>query len=239
MVTLFPNRQRDRKPIRRGRKRARGVRSIGTWRIFQPIEIQDKFTLTLQTLAGQRRVKKPASGVCSFRAGWILQDKKKLCALRVFQNWLKPVGFSMQRELRVARHRLIVARTHQRNEGNLLGRIVRYPLCRDLVRWIGWIPLQPVEFGERRRLCVFEANGKAVRASNYVKIQVAVGDSRIHLVVVRLNTQNLLGCRYTGYLKAGGEPIVWRPQLYRIAFKLQNGQIWRRRRGQPDFVVGS
>src|SRR5215510_8036756 len=115
MVTLFADRQRYREPVSRGRKRAGGIRGVGAGRIFEMIEVENQFAFTVHAMIWQRSIEKPASGIGCFCARRILQNKKQLGALRVFEDRFEAISFSLQRELGVAWHGLIVARSHQRD----------------------------------------------------------------------------------------------------------------------------
>jgi hypothetical protein len=115
MVTLFADRQSNWEPVSRGRKRTSGVRGVSTRRIFQVVEVENELAFAFDAVRWQWRIQKPTSGIGHFRAGQILENEKQLCALRVFQNRLEPIGLSLQGELRVTRNWLIVARSRQRD----------------------------------------------------------------------------------------------------------------------------
>src|SRR5690348_13815226 len=105
--------------------------------------------------------------------------------------------------------------------------MVRYPFCGDLVSRVGVVPLQPAKFSQRRRLGVFQAYRETVGAANYVKIQGAVSDSRIELVMIRISAQHLLFGGRAIHMKTRREAALGRKELHCAILELQHREVSR------------
>ncbi len=225
VIALLANGKRDGKAVTRGRERAGRVGSVGTRRIFKPIEIQHELAGFIEAVRRKTGIEKTAGSVSGPSAGRVAENEEKFRDRGIFKNRLKPKCFSRKSELRGARNRLIVAGADKGGECDGFVRGIRNPFGGHAISLVEREPLEAAETGDCGRTRIFDAKSEAGFAADHVHVESADGEMRGNFVLVRFGSQSLRFCRSPGDEEVRRESSRGRIQRDGFALEVKDSEM--------------
>jgi len=145
VIALLSDGEGDGEAVAGWRKRAGGEGSVGARRIFEVIEIENKFARFVEAVGGEAGIEEAASTVGGRDAGSVAKDEEKFGDGGIFQDGIDAKRFSLQRKFSGAGHGLIVIGADEGGERDGLWRRVRNPSGSDAIGGVGRKELEPVK----------------------------------------------------------------------------------------------
>lgn len=236
MIALLANGKRDGKPVARRRERAGRIRSIGTWWIFQAIEIEHELAGFIEAVGGESGIEKAAGAISGGGAGRVAKNEEKLGDIGIFEDGLDPECFSREREFRGTGNGLIVAGADESGECDGLVRRIGNPVGGHSISGVGRKPLKSVETDDGGRMRILDTKSEARLAADHIHVESAGGEMERNFVVVRLGSQGLRFCGSPGDEEVRRESSGGRIQRDGFAFEVKDGEM-RWSSGEMDLVV--
>src|SRR6266852_3119026 len=238
VIALLAGGKRNGKPVARRRKRAGGVRSVGTRGIFQTIKIEHELARFIEAVDGEGGIEEAAGTIGGGRTGCVAKNEEKFCDRGIFEDRLKPKRSSRKSEFRGARNGLIVAGADKRGECDGFVRGIGNPFCGDAINGVRRVPLEFVETDDGGRMRILDAKSEARLAADHVHVEGADREMRRNFIVVGFSSQRLRFCGSPSDEKVRTESSRGRIQRDGFAFEVKDGEM-RWSTGKMDFVAGS
>lgn len=238
VIALLAGGKRDGKPVARRRKRAGGVRSVGTRGIFQTIKIEHELARFIEAVVGEGGIEEAAGTIGGGRTGCVAKNEEKFCDREIFEDRLKPKRFSRKSEFRGARNGLTVAGADKSGECDGFVRGIGNPFGGDAINGVRRVPLEFVETDDGGRMRILDAKSEARLAADHVHVEGADREMGRNFIVVGFNSQRLRFCGSPSDEKVRTESSRGRIQRDGLAFEVKDGEMrWSTRK--MDFVAGS
>jgi len=239
VVALLAHGEGDGEAISLRRERAGGEGRVGTRRIFEVVEIEDELARFVYAVGRETGVEEAASAVGGGAAGSITKDEEKFCDGGIFDDGFEAERFSGKGEFRGAGDGLLVAGSHQGDEGNCFGGGIGDPFCGYAIGWVGRVPFEAVEAGDGGRMRILDAQGEAGFAADDIQVESADGQMGGDFVVVGFGAEGLRFRGSAGDEKICGESAGWGIQRDGFAFEMKDGEMRRATGSEMNLVVGS